>query len=300
MLPGASGHVFLTHIVSSELEVQERIITVSDKPRRAQQQQRDRKQPEHSRPIKRRPIGKPGMPDDESGQKRRGTDRAKGQQIRVVFQCDHRLKITELVAIEPNQPAERGRCQSKIGELEQNPSKQRHEKQVQMRQRALQSKGDALRRPPQEQTLRRGKDKPVQTPKHKVPAGPVPQAGQRPDEAIKALNEFLRPEFINRVDEIIYFNRLTEENIRGIAVLMLTDLRKAMAERGMTLTWDESVIDYLTKKGYSAAYGARNLQRLIQKDIEDAIATELVDRRRGAASQVGLTVREGAVTVIAI
>ena len=123
---------------------------------------------------------------------------------------------------------------------------------------------------------------------------------QGKEKAIKALNEFLRPEFINRVDEIIYFNRLTEENIRGIAVLMLTDLRKAMAERGMTLTWDESVIDYLTKKGYSAAYGARNLQRLIQKDIEDAIATELVDRRRGAASQVGLTVREGAVTVIAI
>jgi ATP-dependent Clp protease ATP-binding subunit ClpB len=73
-----------------------------------------------------------------------------------------------------------------------------------------------------------------------------------------------------------------------------------MAERGMTLTWDESVIDYLTEKGYSAVYGARNLQRLIQKDIEDAIATEIVDKRRGAASQVGLTVRDGEVTVIAV
>ena len=81
---------------------------------------------------------------------------------------------------------------------------------------------------------------------------------------------------------------------------MLSDLRSVMAERGMTLTWDESVIDYLTEKGYSAVYGARNLQRLIQKDIEDAIATEIVDKRRGAASQVGLTVRDGAVAVIAI
>ena len=120
------------------------------------------------------------------------------------------------------------------------------------------------------------------------------------EKSIKALNDFLRPEFINRVDEIVYFNRLTQENIRSIASLMLSDLRTAMAERGMTLTWDESIIDYLTEKGYSTAYGARNLQRLIQKDIEDAIATELVDRRRGAASQVGITIKEGSVTVIAV
>ena len=120
------------------------------------------------------------------------------------------------------------------------------------------------------------------------------------EKAIKALNDFLRPEFINRVDEIVYFNRLTEENIRGIASLMLTDLKNAMAERGMELSWDESVIDYLTAKGYSATYGARNLQRLIQKDVEDSIATELVDRRRGAASRIGLTVKDGCVTVIAV
>ena len=120
------------------------------------------------------------------------------------------------------------------------------------------------------------------------------------EKAIKALNDFLRPEFINRVDEIVYFNRLTEENIRGIAALMLTDLKNAMAERGMSFTWDESVIDYLTGKGYSATYGARNLQRLIQKDIEDAIATELIDRRRGAASQVGISVKDGAIVVLAV
>ncbi len=120
------------------------------------------------------------------------------------------------------------------------------------------------------------------------------------EKALKALNEFLRPEFINRVDEIVCFNRLTKEHMRSIAGLMLTDLKTAMAERGMNLTWDESVIDYLTEKGYSAVYGARNLQRLIQKDVEDAIATELVDRRRSGASQVGLTVTDGSVTVLAL
>ena len=123
---------------------------------------------------------------------------------------------------------------------------------------------------------------------------------QGKEKAVKALNDFLRPEFINRVDEIIYFHRLTEENIRAIASLMLEDLRTAMAERGTALTWDESVITYLAEKGYSAVYGARNLQRLIQKDIEDAIATEIIDHRKGAAKTVGLTVQDGKIVVLAV
>ena len=123
---------------------------------------------------------------------------------------------------------------------------------------------------------------------------------QGKEMAVKALNDFLRPEFINRVDEIIYFHRLTEENIRAIASLMLEDLRTAMAERGTALTWDESVIAYLAEKGYSAVYGARNLQRLIQKDIEDAIATEIIDHLKGAAKTVGLTVQDGQIVVLAV
>ena len=123
---------------------------------------------------------------------------------------------------------------------------------------------------------------------------------QGKEKAVKALNDFLRPEFINRVDEIIYFHRLTEEDIRAIASLMLEDLRTAMAERGTALTWDESVIAYLAEKGYSAVYGARNLQRLIQKDIEDAIATEIIDHRKGAASSVALTVKDEKITVLAL
>ena len=119
------------------------------------------------------------------------------------------------------------------------------------------------------------------------------------EKAVKALNDFLRPEFINRVDEIICFRHLTEENIRAIAGLMLGELRDAMAERGTELTWDESVTNYLGEKGYSATYGARNLQRLIQKDIEDAIAEEIIDRRKSAAKHIALTVKDGKIVVFA-
>ena len=96
------------------------------------------------------------------------------------------------------------------------------------------------------------------------------------NKAMKALSDFLRPEFINRVDEIICFNRLTEENFRAIAGLMLTEVRELMREKGMELSWDESVLDYLVKKSYSQTYGARNLRRTIQKDIEDAMASVIV------------------------
>ncbi len=123
---------------------------------------------------------------------------------------------------------------------------------------------------------------------------------QDKEKAMKALSEFLRPEFINRVDEIICFHKLTEENFKGIAVLMMGQLRTAMAERGMELRWDDTVIDHLTEKGYSMTYGARNLQRLIEQDVEDAIATELIDHRQSAASHIGLSVKDGKVTVIAI
>ncbi len=119
---------------------------------------------------------------------------------------------------------------------------------------------------------------------------------QTRERVLKALNEFLRPEFINRVDEIVYFNRLTEENFRAIAGLMLTELRDTMAERGMTLTWDDTAVDYLVKKSFSETYGARNLRRLIQKEVEDAIAAKVVERRAHAAS-VRLTAPEGAIEV---
>ena len=112
------------------------------------------------------------------------------------------------------------------------------------------------------------------------------------ERSIKALNDFLRPEFINRVDEIVYFNQLTEENFRSIAGLMLTEVRDVMADRGMAFTWDDSVIDYLVKKSYSAVYGARNLRRTIQKDVEDAVAAEIVDKRAQKITDIALSAKD--------
>ena len=100
---------------------------------------------------------------------------------------------------------------------------------------------------------------------------------QTQEKAIKALSEFLRPEFINRVDEVICFNKLTEENFRAIAIIMLRDLKQALSERGLDFTWDESVIDALIKKSYSVTYGARNLRRTIQKELEDPIAQKIIE-----------------------
>ena len=105
---------------------------------------------------------------------------------------------------------------------------------------------------------------------------------QSRERAQRALNEFLRPEFLNRLDEIVYFNHLTEENFRAIASLMLGEVRTAMAERGMTLHWTPAVVDYLVQKGYSETYGARNLRRTIQRDVEDAIASAVVAQRKAA------------------
>ena len=94
---------------------------------------------------------------------------------------------------------------------------------------------------------------------------------------MKALREFLRPEFINRVDEIISFNHLTEENFRGIADIMLAELRDALVGRGLELSWDDGLRDFLVKKAYSVTYGARNLRRTIQRDLEDPISEAIID-----------------------
>ena len=100
---------------------------------------------------------------------------------------------------------------------------------------------------------------------------------QSKEKALKALGEFLRPEFINRVDEVVCFNKLTEENFRAIAAIMLGELRDSLDARGLTFDWDGSLVDYLVKKSYSVQYGARNLRRTIQKDLEDPIAEKLID-----------------------
>ncbi len=93
---------------------------------------------------------------------------------------------------------------------------------------------------------------------------------------MKALEGFLRPEFINRVDEIIVFNRLGKDNFKSICRIMLGDLQKVLSEKGIEFGYSESLVDYLSDKGYSDKYGARNLRRLIQSEVEDLLANEIV------------------------
>jgi ATP-dependent Clp protease ATP-binding subunit ClpA len=94
---------------------------------------------------------------------------------------------------------------------------------------------------------------------------------------MKALSDFLRPEFLNRVDEVIYFNQLTEEHFRSIAVIMLSELQAALADKDLTFTWDDSILEHLVKHSFSASYGARNLRRYIQRHLEDPIATRIIE-----------------------
>ncbi len=117
------------------------------------------------------------------------------------------------------------------------------------------------------------------------------------DRTMKALQDFLRPEFLNRVDEIVYFNRLTEENFRNIAVLMLEEVRTVMEEHDRSFEWDDKLVDYLVKKSYSEVYGARNLRRTIQKDVEDAIASEIVERRGETITRVSVSADDEKVIV---
>ena len=120
------------------------------------------------------------------------------------------------------------------------------------------------------------------------------------DRAMKALGEFLRPEFINRVDEVVYFNRLTEDNFKEIAKIMLQELTDNLREKGITFTWDDSVLDYLVKKSYSAAYGARNLRRQIQKDLEDPIATKIIDSYQTPVTQIKAVGEDGKIELLAL
>ena len=118
---------------------------------------------------------------------------------------------------------------------------------------------------------------------------------QDKERVMKALQEFLRPEFINRVDEIVYFHQLTEENFRGIAGIMLEELKTALEEKGYHFTYDDALVDYLVKKSYSAAYGARNLRRCIQKDVEDPMAARIIESYETPITQIKATAEDGAV-----
>ena len=115
------------------------------------------------------------------------------------------------------------------------------------------------------------------------------------EKTMKALREFLRPEFINRVDEIITFNHLTEENFLGIADIMLSELKESLSGRGLEVTWTEDLRQLLVKKAYSMVYGARNLRRTIQRELEDPISEAIIDSFEHPISSIHIRVEEDGV-----
>ncbi len=112
------------------------------------------------------------------------------------------------------------------------------------------------------------------------------------EKTMKALSEFLRPEFINRVDEIITFNHLTEQDFLNIADIMLRELKENLADRGLALSWQVDLRQYLVKKAYSVTYGARNLRRTIQRDLEDPISEAIIQSFEAPVSEIKISVAE--------
>ncbi len=123
---------------------------------------------------------------------------------------------------------------------------------------------------------------------------------QSKEKAMKALRQFLRPEFINRVDEVVTFNQLSEENFRAIAQIMLVELQGVLQDKGLTFQWEDSVLEQLVKDSYSAAQGARNLRRTIQKQLEDPIATKIIDSYLHPVTALKAVVEDGKINILAL
>ena len=117
------------------------------------------------------------------------------------------------------------------------------------------------------------------------------------DAVMKEVKELFRPEFINRVDELIVFHPLDEENIRQIAAMMLRQVAQRLAERDVHLTWDDDVVAELAREGYDAKYGARPLRRVIQRTVEDTLSEELIAGKIALGDTVKLKAQDDKITV---
>ena len=117
------------------------------------------------------------------------------------------------------------------------------------------------------------------------------------EKAMSALKEFLRPEFINRVDEIVLFNNLDQDHFLRIADIMLNELRSSLEGRGIRFHWTEEVQQTLAHKAFSVTYGARNLRRVIQKELEDPISECILDSFENPIQSLGAEVYEGKIHV---
>ncbi|WP_206425670.1 ATP-dependent Clp protease ATP-binding subunit [Ruminococcus sp. Marseille-P6503] len=120
------------------------------------------------------------------------------------------------------------------------------------------------------------------------------------EKAIKALREFLRPEFLGRVDEIVVFNPLTEDNYADIAALMLDEMKEPLEEKGVRLAYDREALKLIARKAYGKKLGARDIRHVIRDEIEDKVAEVLIDRGEGSVTALGITVKDGELSVDAV
>ena len=121
-------------------------------------------------------------------------------------------------------------------------------------------------------------------------------ADQVREKTMKALRGFLRPEFLNRVDAVITFRHLSREDFRRIADIMLGELRQSLADRGLTITWEPEVPEKLVNDAYSTEYGARNLRRTIQRQLEDPVSEAIIDSFETPISTIHAALSEGTIT----
>ena len=112
------------------------------------------------------------------------------------------------------------------------------------------------------------------------------------EKVIKALSEFLRPEFLSRIDEIIVFRSLDDGNFRNIAKLMLSEYIGTLEEKGIKFSYDDKAAEYLAKKSTGGKSGARDLRNTIRKDVEDKITNAIIERREGEIAGIHLTADE--------
>lgn len=120
------------------------------------------------------------------------------------------------------------------------------------------------------------------------------------DKAMKALRDFLRPEFLGRIDEIVVFNPLTEENYAGIAGLMLDEMKSPLEEKHISLRYTDEALKAIAHKAYGQKLGARDIRRVIRNEVEDKIAELLIDKGEGAVSAVAISADNGEIKVDAL
>jgi ATP-dependent Clp protease ATP-binding subunit ClpA len=119
-------------------------------------------------------------------------------------------------------------------------------------------------------------------------------------KVMKSLESLMRPEFLNRIDEIVSFNQLTKEDFQRIAAILLGDLRDSMAKKDIRLTWDDSLLSYLTDQSYSVRYGARSLRRTVEKEVENALAVAVISAGEHPITGAHVSVEDGELKVATI